>query len=132
LNGEIIGLKDVAPQNRPPVKTVFFAFRVMLVIGFFMIAASLFGAWLLWRGILLETRWYLRIVAHSWWIGFVAVGAGWVVTESGRQPWAVQGILRTADATSPLAGGTVLTTLILFVVVYCIVFATGIYYINRL
>ena len=132
LNGLIIGLKDVAPQNRPPVKTVFFAFRIMLVIGFFMIAAALVGAWLLWRGILFETRWYLRIVAHSWWTGFVAVIAGWVVTESGRQPWVVQGILRTADATSPLAASTVLTSLILFVIVYAIVFAMGIYYINRL
>ena len=107
LNGLIIGLKDVAPQNRPPVKTVFFAFRIMLAIGFFMIAAALIGAWLLWRGILFETRWYLRIVAHSWWTGFVAVIAGWVVTESGRQPWVVQGILRTADATSPVAAATV-------------------------
>jgi cytochrome d ubiquinol oxidase subunit I len=132
LNGLIIGLKDVAPQNRPPVTTVFFAFRIMLAIGFFMIAAALVGAWLLWRGILFETRWYLRIVAHSWWTGFVAVIAGWVVTESGRQPWVVQGILRTADATSPLAASTVLTTLILFVIVYAIVFAMGIYYINRL
>ena len=132
LNGLIIGLKDVAPQNRPPVKTVFFAFRIMLVIGFFMIAAALFGAWLLWRRMLFETRWYLRIVSHSWWTGFVAVIAGWVVTESGRQPWLVQGVLRTADATSPLAAATVLTTLVLFVIVYGIVFAMGIYYINRL
>jgi cytochrome d ubiquinol oxidase subunit I len=132
LNGLIIGLKDVAPQNRPPVKTVFFAFRIMLAIGFFMIAAALIGAWLLWRGMLLDARWYLRIVAHTWWIGFVAVIAGWVTTESGRQPWVVQGMLRTADATSPLAAQTVLSTLILFVLVYAIVFAMGIYYINRL
>ena len=82
--------------------TVFFAFRIMLAIGFFMIAAALFGAWLWWRGALFETRWYLHLMAHSWWIGFVAVIAGWVVTESGRQPWIVHGILRTADATSPV------------------------------
>jgi cytochrome d ubiquinol oxidase subunit I len=132
LNGLIIGLKDVAPQNRPPVKTVFFAFRIMLAIGFFMIAAALIGAWLLWRGMLLDTRWYLRVVSHTWWTGFVAVIAGWVTTESGRQPWVVQGMLRTADATSPLAAETVLTTFILFVIVYAIVFAMGIYYINRL
>jgi cytochrome d ubiquinol oxidase subunit I len=81
---------------------------------------------------LFETRWYLRIVAQTWWVGFVAVIAGWVVTESGRQPWVVQGMLRTADATSPLAAPTVLTSLVLFVAVYSIVFAMGIYYINRL
>ena len=125
LNGLIIGLKDVAPQNRPPVKTVFFAFRIMLAIGFFMIAAALIGAWLLWRGMLFETRWYLRIAAHAWWTGFVAVIAGWVVTESGRQPWVVQGMLRTADATSPHAASTVLTSLVLFVIVYAIVFCDG-------
>ena len=132
LNGLIIGLKDVAPQNRPPVKTVFFAFRIMLLIGFFMIAAALIGAWLLSRNILFETRWYLRVVAHSWWVGFVATIAGWVVTESGRQPWVVQGLLRTADATSPVAASMILTSLVMFVVVYGIVFTMGIYYINRL
>ena len=88
-NGLFPGLKSVPPHDRPPVMTVFFAFRIMLGIGFLMIAPALFGALLWWRGTLFETRWYLRIVAHSWWIGFVAVIAGWVVTESGRQPWIV-------------------------------------------
>jgi cytochrome d ubiquinol oxidase subunit I len=131
-NGLFPGLKNVPPGERPPLLTVFFAFRIMLAIGFFMAAAALYGAYLWWRGTLFETRWYLRVVAQCWWMGFVAVIAGWVVTESGRQPWIVQGVLRTADAISPVSAGTVLTTLILFVVVYGIVFAMGIYYINRL
>jgi cytochrome d ubiquinol oxidase subunit I len=71
-------------------------------------------------------------MAHSWWTGFVAVLAGWIVTESGRQPWIVQGIMRTADATSPVLPGLVMTTLVLFVLVYGVVFSAGIYYINRL
>jgi cytochrome d ubiquinol oxidase subunit I len=132
LNGHFAGLKDVPPQDRPPVKTVFFAFRIMLAVGFFMIAAALVGAWLLWWGALFEARWYLRIAAHTWWIGFVAVWAGWVVTESGRQPWIVHGLKRTADAASPISAGTVATSLALFILVYGIVFAMGIYYINRL
>jgi cytochrome d ubiquinol oxidase subunit I len=132
LNGHFPGLKDALPQDRPPVKTVFFAFRIMLGLGFLMIALALVGAWLLWRGILFETRWYLRLVAQTWWIGFVAVAAGWVVTESGRQPWIVYGLKRTAEATSPVAASTVATSLALFVVVYGIVFTMGIYYINRL
>jgi cytochrome d ubiquinol oxidase subunit I len=131
-NGLFPGLKDVPPGERPPLLTVFFAVRIMLAIGFFLAAAALYGAYLWWRGTLFETRWYLRVVAQCWWMGFVAVIAGWVVTESGRQPWIVQGVLRTADAISPVSAGTVLTTLILFVVVYGIVFAMGIYYINRL
>jgi cytochrome d ubiquinol oxidase subunit I len=132
MSGLFPGLKDVPPQDRPPVKTVFFAFRIMLAVGLFMIAFTLIGAWLLWHGILYETRWYLRIAAHSWWTGFVAVGAGWVVTESGRQPWVVYGIKRTADSVSPVAATTVAISLALFVLVYGVVFAMGIYYINRL
>jgi cytochrome d ubiquinol oxidase subunit I len=122
----------VPPDQRPPVKTVFFAFRIMLAIGFFMIAAALFGAFLWWRRTLFDTRWFLHILAHSWWTGFVAVIAGWVVTETGRQPWLVYGILRTADATSPVPSASILSTLILFVLCYGVVFSAGIYYINRL
>src|SRR5215468_883334 len=132
LNGQFLGLKEVPPQERPPVKPVFFAFRIMLAIGFFMVATALVGAWLMWRGVLFETRWYLRIAANSWWIGFVAVIAGWVVTEGGRQPWLVHRILRTADAISPVTASAVATSLALFIAIYGVVFAAGIYYINRL
>jgi cytochrome bd ubiquinol oxidase subunit I len=131
-NGLFPGLKDVSPQDRPPLPNVFFGFRIMLAVGFYMIGAALFGAWLLWRGRLFETRWYLKIVAQTWWVGFVAVIAGWVVTESGRQPWIVQGILRTADAVSPIPGSSIAVTLALFVLVYGVVFSFGIYFINRL
>ncbi len=131
-NGLFPGLTSVPPSERPPVVPVFFAFRVMLGIGFFMVAAALYGAWLLWRGTLERTRWYLVVVAQTWWVGFVAVISGWVVTETGRQPWIVYGILRTADAVSPVPGGSVATTLALFVLVYGFVFSLGIYYIDRL
>ncbi len=132
MNGLFPGLISVPASERPPVKVVFFAFRIMLAIGLFMIAAALCGAFLWWRGTLFETRWYLRLVAQTWWIGFVAVAAGWVVTESGRQPWIVYNMLRTANATSPVPGATIAGTLALFVVAYGIVFWFGIYYINRL
>jgi cytochrome d ubiquinol oxidase subunit I len=132
MNGLFPGLNSVPASDRPPVKTVFFAFRIMLAVGFFMIGAALFGAFLWWRGTLFETRWYLLVMSHCWWIGFVAVIAGWVVTESGRQPWIVQGILRTANATSPIPSATIAGTLALFVLAYGIVFWFGIYYINRL
>ena len=97
-----------------------------------MIASALLGAFLWWRGTLFEQHWYLRVMAQTWWMGFVAVIAGWVVTESGRQPWIVYGIMRTADATSPIPGATIAGTLALFIVSYGIVFSFGIYYINRL
>ena len=126
------GLTSVPASERPSVPIVFFAFRIMLAIGLFMIASAWVGVWLWRRGRLFETNWFLRPMAHTWWIGFVAVIAGWVVTESGRQPWIVQGVMRTADALSPVPGGSVATTLALFIIVYGIVFSMGIYYINRL
>jgi cytochrome d ubiquinol oxidase subunit I len=131
-NGLFPGLKDVPPQDRPPLIPVFFAFRIMLAIGFFMAPAALYGVYLWYRGRLFTTRWYLHAMAHSWWIGFVAVIAGWIVTESGRQPWIVQGTMRTADATSPVVGEAIAFTFALFIAVYGIVFSAGIYFINRL
>jgi cytochrome d ubiquinol oxidase subunit I len=132
MNGLFPGLNSVPASERPPVKIVFFGFRIMLGVGFFMIAAALLGAFLWWRGTLFETNWYLRAMAQCWWLGFVAVIAGWVVTESGRQPWIVEGLLRTADATSPVPAASIAGTLALFVVAYGVVFWFGIYYINRL
>ncbi|MCW5692389.1 MAG: cytochrome ubiquinol oxidase subunit I [Pseudolabrys sp.] len=126
------GLKSVPPDQRPPLLPVFFSFRIMVGLGFYMIAAALFGALLWWRGVLFETRWFLRIVANTWWAGFVAVIAGWVVTESGRQPWLIYNVMRTADGVSPVPGATVLGTLALFIVAYGVVFSFGIYYMNRL
>jgi cytochrome d ubiquinol oxidase subunit I len=132
LNGLFPGLKSVPPADRPPVVPPFFAFRSMVGIGLLMLAAGWVGAWLWWRGRLFDSRWYLQPVAWSWWLGFVAVISGWIVTETGRQPWVAYGILRTADAISPVPGASIATTLALFVLVYGIVFAMGIYYINRL
>jgi len=131
-NGLFPGLTSVPPDERPPIAPVFFAFRAMVGIGLLMIAAGWIGAVLWWRGRLFETHWYLKLMGWSWWLGFVAVISGWIVTESGRQPWLVHGILRTADATSPVSAASVATTLVLFVLVYGIVFTMGIYYMNRL
>ncbi len=131
-NGLIPGLKSVPSSERPPVKNVFFSFRIMVGIGLFMIVSSWVGLFLWWRRRLFNSEWFLKPMSMMWWSGFVAVVAGWVVTESGRQPWLVHGILRTADAISPVSGAQVATSLALFVVVYSIVFSAGIYYINRL
>jgi cytochrome d ubiquinol oxidase subunit I len=131
-NGNVPGLKRVPPDQRPPVPSVFYAFRVMVGIGVLMILLAFIGVFYWWRGTLFERRWYLRVVSQCWWFGFIAVIAGWVVTETGRQPWVVYGQLRTADAVSPVAANAVLTTFVLFIVAYAIVFWFGIYYINRL
>jgi cytochrome d ubiquinol oxidase subunit I len=131
-DGLFPGLTSVPASERPPVPNVFFSFRVMVGIGLFMIASAWVGALLWWKGLLFRSGWYLMPMAHTWWIGFVAVIAGWIVTESGRQPWLIYGVMRTADGISPVPGGSVATTLAMFVVVYGIIFSMGIYYINRL
>lgn len=131
-DGTFKGLKEFPREDRPPVAIPFFAFRVMVGMGLLMIAVGWLGALLLWRRRLFETDWYLAPVQHIWPIGFITVLSGWFVTEVGRQPWVAYGILRTADAASPVDGWAVATTLALFVIVYGCVFSGGIYYINRL
>jgi cytochrome d ubiquinol oxidase subunit I len=111
---------------------VFFSFRIMVAIGMLMIAIGFVGAWLWWRGRLFDTRWFLKPVGYTWSFGFIAILAGWMVTEIGRQPWLVHGVLRTAQATSPVLTSTVAISLALFVLVYCVVFGVGVLYIRRL
>jgi cytochrome d ubiquinol oxidase subunit I len=131
-NGRYAGLKDFPKANRPPVLPVFFAFRIMVGIGVLLILLGLTGALLWSRGKLFTTRWYLQAATYSWPIGFVAILAGWVTTEVGRQPYVAYGILRTEHALSPVSAGTVATSLTAFVLVYTVVFSIGIYYIRRL
>jgi cytochrome d ubiquinol oxidase subunit I len=132
MQGLFKGLKDFAPQDRPPVKPVFFAFRVMVGIGLLMIAIGIYGAYLWLRGRLFERGWYQWAVSYSWPLGFIAILAGWWVTETGRQPYLVYGVLRTADAVSPVSFWPVLTSLVLFVIVYTVVFSMGTLLINKL
>jgi cytochrome bd ubiquinol oxidase subunit I len=132
FNGLFKGLKDFKPEDRPPIPNVFFSFRAMVGIGLLLIAMGFAGGWLWWRQKLFETAWFLRSVQYAWPLGFIAILAGWWVTESGRQPWIATGILKTADALSPVPAFAILITLILFVIVYTAVFSMGIYYINKL
>jgi cytochrome d ubiquinol oxidase subunit I len=131
-NGLFPGLKDFAPQDRPPVKPVFFSFRLMVGLGLLMIAAGLIGAFLWWRRRLFDADWYLKPLTHAWPLGFIAILAGWTVTETGRQPWIAYGVLRTADAVSPVTAVQVATSLALFIIVYSVVFSIGIWYISRM
>ncbi len=130
-NGKVIGLKDFAPSDRPPVKEPFFAFRIMVGLGLLMLALAVVGLVLWRRGRLYQRRWYLR-----WWIammpaGFIALLTGWYVAEIGRQPWVVYGVLRTADAVSPVPGSSVLASLITYIIAYVILFGFGSWYLLK-
>jgi cytochrome bd ubiquinol oxidase subunit I len=131
-DGEIKGLKSFPPEDRPNPIIPFFAFRIMVGIGMIMIAVGIVGSILWWTGRLFTSRWFLHLLTWVSPLGFLAVLAGWFTAEVGRQPWTVTGVLRTADAVSPVPGGSVLTSIILFVLVYGIVFGAGLYYIIQL
>jgi cytochrome d ubiquinol oxidase subunit I len=132
-DGVVPGLKSVAPADRPPVIPVFFGFRIMVGIGLLMLAVAIWGLWLRSRGRLFTTRAYLNACVAMLPAGFIAVIAGWTVTEVGRQPWVVHGLMRTREAVTPsLTGGDVLVSLMLYVIVYTVVFGAGIFYMTKL
>jgi cytochrome d ubiquinol oxidase subunit I len=127
LTGEIKGLKDFPADQRPPVAPVFFAFRIMVGIGFVMLGVVALGWWLLLRGRLFESGWFLRLCQWVAPLGFVAVLAGWTVAEVGRQPWTIYGELRTAQSVSPsLTGPDVLWSLLAYMAVYLVLYPAGI------
>ena len=130
--GKYPGLTSFPESDWPPVANVFWAFRIMVGIGMLLIVVGLWGTYLWWRRRLFESRVFLWPVSHMWSLGFIAILAGWFVTEQGRQPWLVHGLLRTADGISPVPGASIASTLVLFVFIYGIVFSMGVYYINRL
>ncbi len=126
-NGGVKGLKEWPPADRPPVLPVFFGFRIMVGIGVVMLAVVVTGWFLRLRRRLFDARWFMSLCQFMAPLGFIAVLAGWTTTEVGRQPWTVFGLLRTANSVSPsLTGGDVLGSFVLYMVVYLIMFPTGI------
>lgn len=132
VDAEVKGLKDFEPQDRPPVAIVFWSFRVMVALGVAMIGLGAWGVWLCWRGTPQRSKPFLLACVAMGPAGFVAVIAGWVVAEVGRQPWVITGVLRTADAVSPIGAGQVSASLLGFLIVYAIIFSVGVLYILRL
>jgi cytochrome d ubiquinol oxidase subunit I len=126
LDGEVKGLKDFPADQRPPVAIPFFAFRIMVGCGGIMLGIVLLGGWLRWCGRLYNTPLFLLLVQLVAPIGFVAVIAGWCVTEVGRQPWTVYGLLRTAQSVSPsLTSFDVAISLAGYMLVYLLIYPAG-------
>jgi cytochrome d ubiquinol oxidase subunit I len=128
----VTGLSSFPPQDRPPVQPVFQAYHAMVGIGMGLIALSLLGAFLCWRGTLFEQRWLL------WLYVFAVLGPqatnqlGWFTAEVGRQPWIVYGLMRTTAAVSPtVTSGQVLTSLAMFVLIYLALFVLFIYLLDQ-
>jgi cytochrome bd ubiquinol oxidase subunit I len=133
LNGEIRGLREFKPEDRPPVAIPFFAFRIMVAIELLMLAVVAVSWWLRHRRRLFDTPWFLDLCTAMGPLGFVAVLAGWTTTEVGRQPWTVYGMLRTAESTpSSLTGGQVLASLLAYMAAYLIIYPSAFYIAARL
>jgi cytochrome d ubiquinol oxidase subunit I len=133
IQGEIKGLKEWHKDDRPPVVWVFWSFRVMVGLGILMVLLGVTSAMQYFRGKFFDNHFLL-----GWWMlmmpsGFIALLAGWFVTEIGRQPYTVYGILRTAESVSPaILGPQVAWSLLTFVVMYSLVFGAGSYYILKI
>lgn len=126
------GLTDFPRENWPPAPIVFWSFRVMVALGFAMLGIGLWSLLARFRRKLYDWSWLHRAAILMGPSGFVAVIAGWVTTEVGRQPFTVYGLLRTAESHSPLAAPAVAASLLAFVVVYFVAFGAGVYYLLRL
>jgi cytochrome d ubiquinol oxidase subunit I len=131
-NGEVRGLKSFPPEDRPYAPVVFYAFRIMVGLGFLMAGVGIASLLLRRGGRLFRARWFQWFAVAMAPSGFIALLAGWVVTEVGRQPWTVYGHLRTADSVSPIALPGVATSLAAFAVVYFIVYGAGFAYLLAL
>ncbi len=132
LDAPLAGLDTIPEDEQPPVGIVFWSFRIMVAMGFAMLGIGLWSLAARWRGKLYDWSWLHRAALVMGPSGFVAVIAGWITTEVGRQPYVVYNLLRTADAASPLDAPAVGASLVAFVLVYFTVFGIGTWYILRL
>ena len=132
LNAPLAGLDTISDADQPPVAVVFWSFRIMIALGFGMLGIGIWSLWARYRGRLYEMPWLHWATVAMGPSGLLAVLAGWVTTEVGRQPFTVWGLLRTPDSVAPLAAPAVATSLVAFVIVYFALFGAGTFYILRL
>ncbi|MCP4747463.1 MAG: cytochrome ubiquinol oxidase subunit I [Desulfobacteraceae bacterium] len=129
INAQVKGLKDFPRQDRPPVLVTFLSFRVMVALGALFVLLTLLGVLL--RNRLLENRLYLMLMVAAIPLPYIAIQAGWVLAEVGRQPWIVYNLMRTSDAASPIAAGQVFASLAAFIVIYGLLGLAGFYLIVK-
>jgi cytochrome d ubiquinol oxidase subunit I len=128
-DAEVKGLKAFPKDDRPPVMLTFVAFRVMVALGFLFVLLTVIGLFM--RNKLVESPLYLKVMLWSMPLPYIAIQAGWIVTEVGRQPWIVYNVMRTKDAVSPIATSQVATSFVAFIVVYGILGVIAFYLMRK-
>ncbi|WP_341318747.1 cytochrome ubiquinol oxidase subunit I [Paraburkholderia sp. IMGN_8] len=131
-DGAIVGMKSVPPADRPNSTLIFWTFRIMAGLGMLIALMAVAGFVLRRRDQLFNSQLFQRFVLVMGPSGFICLLAGWITTEAGRQPWVVYGVMRTSQSLSPITAQQVGVSLFAFVVVYSLVFGTGIYYMIKL
>jgi cytochrome d ubiquinol oxidase subunit I len=141
FNGEVQGLNELQAQEQsqygpgnymPNVRVIYWSMRVMAYMGVLMLLVAVVGAWLYWKKKLERARWFHRAAIVAIVFPFIAATAGWILTEMGRQPWIVQGLLKTADAHSPAVSSTMLAfSLTVFVGLYLLLLVLDIWLMRR-
>jgi cytochrome bd ubiquinol oxidase subunit I len=141
FSGQVQGLNELQKQERkaygpgnymPNVRVIYWAMRVMAFTGVLMFMVAAVGAWLYWKKKLVTARWFLWTALVAIAFPYIAATAGWILTEMGRQPWIVQGLLKTADAHSPAVSSTMLAfSLAVFVSLYVLLLVLDIWLMRR-
>jgi cytochrome d ubiquinol oxidase subunit I len=132
LTGTIGGLRNTPVADQPRMVLVFYSFRLMLALGMTIFTLAVISLWLRWHGRLYSARWFLRALVVMTPSGVIATLGGWYTAEIGRQPYVINGMMRTADAVSPVPAGTLFGTLIAFVCVYAVFFLAFLIFTLRL
>jgi cytochrome bd ubiquinol oxidase subunit I len=141
LTGEVKGMNELqaeyeekyGPGNYlPPINIVYWSFRIMVGLGMLFIFFGIAGLVLWWRNKLEESRGYLKMAVVVMFLPLLANSLGWIITEMGRQPWVVYGLMLTQDGVSPnVSSGSMLSTTIAFTILYGVIAAVAVYLIHR-
>jgi cytochrome d ubiquinol oxidase subunit I len=141
FDGQVQGLNELQKQEQrqygrgnymPSIRTIYWSMRVMAYLGMLLFLVAAVGAWLYWRKKLERARWFHRTAIVAIAFPYIAATAGWILTEMGRQPWIVQGLLKTADASSPSVSTTWLAiSLTVFVTLYLLLFVLDVWLMRR-
>lgn len=130
-DGKVIGLKDIPTDERPNVNMVFYSFRLMVTLSLYFIGLMWYGFYLYKRKKLLHSPRYLKVMLYSLLLPYVAINAGWVVAEVGRQPWTVYGLMKTTASVSPISLSQIAFSLIGLVTFYTILILADVYLLKK-